>query len=547
MIPASEATLLVTGGPIHTHADGPPVEALAIRGERVVAAGAPAVARAALGRVDAELDVGGQAVLPGFVDAHCHPLLLGESLGWVDCRPEPRPDLDSLVTALREAAREQPGETPLRGFGYEQHRLADGRHPSRVDLDAAATDREIYLMHASGHGGVVNSYTLRRHGITAVTPDPAGGHIDRDADGEPTGRLWDAACDLLTGPDGVKITNHGPNFHLPDSPESLDTSLQAAQDAFLAAGVTTVGDAQVSARELAIYLRARDAGRLRTRVTGYLTSALLDHVEALGMASGLGDEQLRLQGVKLYADGTLGGWTAYFPEGYTADPCHQGQLYHSPEQYAELIARAHRMGLQTATHAQSPHAIGLALDAVEKATTDTPRPGIRHRIEHCGLPTDEQIERMARLGVHAVVQPQHHARSGDSALAALGDRAHRYNPCGSLTATGVDLALSSDAPVAPPHPLEAAAAAATRRTHSGTVLGEPALAMPVASGLAAHTRGGAYALHCEDQVGSLAPGMLADFVVLPHHPLKVRVEQLSDLQVSQTWIGGIRVWTSRTP
>ncbi|MFD5470046.1 amidohydrolase [Streptomyces sp. NPDC127105] len=541
---APDRTLLVTGAAVAAAGTATRAEALAVRGDRIVHVGTADDARAALGRVDRELKLDGGLVHPGFVDAHCHPVMYGQALAWVDCRPERVPDIDTLVDVLREAARTLPAGVPVRGFGYEHRRLAERRHPSRHDLDRVADDREVYVMNASGHGGVVNSHTLRTCGITAGTPDPEGGSIGRFDSGEPDGQLWDAACDLLTGPGGVKIRNHGPNFHLTEPDAVMADHLARAQEVFLAAGVTTVGDAQASRREMETYLRAQESGSLRMRVSAYLTSALLDTALELGVVHGFGGDLFRVQGVKFYADGTLGGWTAYFPEGYAADCCHHGQLYHSVEEYAEIVARAHRAGLQTATHAQSPYAIGMVLDAVEKAQADRPWPDMRHRIEHSGLPTDEQIERMGALGVVPVMQPQHHLRTGDGTLTAVGELGHRYNPAGRCLTAGVPVVFSSDAPVAPPAPLEAVSAAATRRTVLGTVLGDETLRMPVADGLHAHTAAAARALHREHAVGSLAPGMLADFVVLDADPLRTAAGELAGIGVRETWIGGTRAWAA---
>ncbi|MEU8133708.1 amidohydrolase [Streptodolium elevatio] len=543
--PDRERTLLVAGGTVHTGGPLGAVEALAVRGDRIVHAGTAADCRAALGRVDAELDLAGRTVLPGFTDAHCHPVMYGQNLAWADLRPELVPDIDTLVAVMRRFAGNLRPDTPVRGFGYEHRRLAEGRHPVAADLDRVADDREVYVMNASGHGGVVNTFTLRKYGITRESPDPVGGHIGRHPDGTPNGELWDGACDLITGDDGVKTTNHGPNFHLDDPEDEMRGHLLRAQEHFLAAGVTTVGDAQVSRRELETYLRARDGGDLRMRVSAYLTSAMLDDALDLGLGRALGDDRLLVQGVKLYADGTLGGWTAYFPEGYAHDCCHHGQLYHEPGEYADLLRRAHAAGLQTATHAQSPFAIGMVLDAVEKAQADTPRPDMRHRIEHCGLPTDEQITRMRDLGVHACLQPQHHLRTGDGTLTAIGEMGHRYNPCGLLAAAGTAFAISSDAPVARPNPFESAAAAATRRTVLGTVLGTPEMRLPTAEGLAAHGIGGAVALHREQSVGSLRPGLLADFVVMDIDPYTVADPAVfAALGVAETWIGGARAWSA---
>jgi predicted amidohydrolase YtcJ len=408
-------------------------------------------------------------------------------------------------------------------------------------------DREVYLMNASGHGGVVNSFTLEHHGIDRTTPNPIGGQFFRDAEGELTGELSDAACDILTGPDGVKIGHHGPNFHLADEPEDHVRQLRAAQQRFLEAGVTTIGDAQVSRREFDTYLRLADRGALKVRIAMYLLSHLLDETLELGMHAAFGNAHLSFAGIKLYADGTLGGWTAYFPEGYAGDPGRTGQLYHEPDEYAGLVARAHAAGLQTATHAQSPVAIGMVLDAVEAAQQATPRPDARHRIEHCGLPDPEQIERMARLSVLPVNQPQHYYNWGEGVTAAVGAPGERFNPLGEFIAAGVPVTLSSDAPVARPRPLEAIQAAVTRRTRAGSVLGADDLRIDAIEALTAHTLNGARALGREDELGSITVGKRADFTVLGADPLAVDPSAIAAIPVSETWIDGTCVYRASSP
>ena len=366
-----------------------------------------------------------------------------------------------------------PPGVPLRAYGHDYRRIPEFRHPTAADLDRAATDREIYVMNVSGHGGVLNTYGLAAHGITATTPDVEGGHIGRLPDGRPDGLVWDAACDLLTGDDGVKIGRHGPNIHLPEPPARLALLLEAAQAIFARAGVTTVVDAQVTRREMETYLRGQAAGGLRIRVEMLVLSSMLDDVLRLGLIDRLGDDHLAFAGIKLYADGALGAGTAWFPDGYEGNPDQHGQLYHEPAAYAAMVRRAHAAGLRTATHAQSPSAIEIVLDAVAAALLAVPRADARHRIEHCGLPTDRQIDRMALLGVVPVVQPGHHEAYGDGVIRSVGpELGRRYNPIGSFVRAGVRVALSSDAPVSAPDPLRAVRAAVDRRTVTGTVLGE---------------------------------------------------------------------------
>ncbi|WFR72825.1 amidohydrolase family protein [Prescottella defluvii] len=541
--PLDATATIVTGGAIRTvDPDQPEVEAFLVYGNRFAAVGTLEQCRAESTRLGVAspriVDLAGATVVPGFVDPHAHPLMFGQMLSWVDCGPEYARSIPEIIALLREAAETAPEGVPVRGYGYEQSNLAEGRHPRKDELDQVATDREVYLMNASGHGGVVNSYTFELHGVTRDTPDPEGGVFFRDADGDLTGELSDAACNILTGVNGVKVGHHGPNFHLEDEPEEHLRQLGVAQERFLAGGVTTIGDCQVTRREFDMYLRLAETGNLRTRVSMYMLSHLLDHVLDTGMHGAFGNSKLAFGGIKFYADGTLGGWTAYFPDGYVGDPCRTGQLYHEPRDYAALIAKAHDAGLQTATHAQSPTAIDMVLDAIEAAQKARPESDARHRIEHCGLPTPEQIARMRTLGVFPVNQPQHYYNWGEGVTAAIGTPGERFNPLGEFVEASVPVTISSDAPVAEPKPLEAMQAAVTRLTRLGHRLGPRTLEITAEQALEAHTLNGARALGREADLGSITAGKRADFVVLDSDPLTEDAERLASIAVLDTWIDG---------
>jgi predicted amidohydrolase YtcJ len=540
---ADARPILFRGGLVRTADEAQPTaRALVVRGDRIAYVGDEEGAReAARGPDDpAVVDLDGGVLVPGFVDPHAHPLMLGQTASWIDCSPERTSSIDEIVEALRSAAHVMGPDRPVRGYGYQHRNLAEKRHPTRHDLDRVSPDREVYVMNASGHGGVVNTLTLARRGITRDTPDPLGGRFGRDDDGELTGELYDAACDVLTSEDGVKLGPHGPNFHL-DAPDGeLVDQLIDAERQFLARGVTTIGDAQVSRREMRVFQLAARRGGLRARYAVFVLSHLLDEVLALGLRSGFGDDRLRLAGVKFYADGTLGGSTAYFPEGYATDPCRHGQLYHSRDELAQLLGRAHRAGLATATHAQSPAAIEIVLDAVAAAQAASPD-GPRHRIEHAGLPLPDQVQRMAGMGVTTVSQPQHYYGWGEGIVESVGPLGERYNPLGEYERSGVAWALSSDAPVAPPDPLLAMEIAVTRRTRRGSVFGFPDLAVSAESAFRACTIAAARALDLDDRIGSLAVGKHADLVVLDADPLAVPTDAIHSVAVRQTWIGGARV------
>lgn len=521
--------------------DNPHAEALLTAGGTILAVGTLAEVEEQAREAGIEpqrADFPGATIVPGFIDAHAHPLMYGQLLTWVDVSPAKAASIPEIVELMREGAQRLPAGVPLRGYGYEQRNLAERRHPTKEELDRIATDREVYIMNASGHGGVVNSFTLAKYGITRDSPNPEGGEFFRDADGELTGELSDAACNVLTGLHGVKIGHHGPNFHLGDEPAEHQRQLDIAQREFLSAGVTALGDAQVSKREFAAYLAMADRGELSVRVSMYFLSHLLDQVIDLGLTGPFGNAFLSVAGIKLYADGTLGGWTAYFPEGYVGDPCRTGQLYHEPAEYAGLVAKAHAAGLQTATHAQSPTAIAMVVDAVEQVLTERPDADARHRIEHCGLPAVEEIQRMARLGIRPVNQTQHYYNWGEGVEQAIGTPGERFNPLGEFIEAGVPVTISSDAPVAEPRPLEAIQAAVTRVTRRGHKLGPDSLRISAEQALRAHTLEGAITLGRENELGSLAVGKRADFVVLGANPLTVEAETIAAIPVHATWVDG---------
>jgi predicted amidohydrolase YtcJ len=513
-------------------ADGS-AEGVIVDGDRIVFVGAEAEARNIAGADANVRDLAGACLLPGFVDAHTHPLMLGQSASWVDITGTT--SMVELVEKLRRHADGLPPGAPIRGFGYEQDVL--GRQPTADDLDQVSSDLPVTLMHRSGHGFVVNHAALTEAGIDDATPPPDGGLIGRGPSGRLDGRVFDSACDLLTGPDGVKITNHGPNFHLGDDPETLLAQLEAAQEIFLSAGITSVADMQVTAREMSSFLALHEQGRLKMRVTMMVLSSYLDQIEKLGLGR-LGDDFLHLGGVKLYVDGSLSSGTAYMPTECCSDEEH---LYHPPPIYTELLGRAHRLGLQTATHAQGPEAIHMVLDAVERAQNLWPGREMRHRIEHCAFPTDPDVARMKDLGVWPVPQPKQVIQFAAGIIKTYGPIGERMYPYGSFVRNGVPVVLSSDAPVTVPDPMMAVWSAVTRQLDGGEIVG-PDERIDQASALAGYTINGAAAIHREDEVGSIEVGKLADFAVLDRDPFTATVDALPSISVTETIVGGRTCW-----
>ncbi|MEO7147791.1 MAG: amidohydrolase [Terrimesophilobacter sp.] len=541
---AEARDIILTGGTVLTMAEVERADAVLVRGDRIVGVGSEVDCRRAAHDNPRVIDLAGAALLPGFVDAHCHPLMFGQFSAWVDCSWEAAHDIGAVVDALRERAAQQSGR-PVRGHGFHHGNVAEQRMLTRHDLDLVATDREVLVFHSSGHGAIVNSFVLASAGITKETPDPQGGHFGRDDDGTPNGDVWDAAADQLTGALGVKIGNNGPNFHLGDEPDSLLENLLDAQRRMHTAGVTSVVDAQVSSREMLTYFRARDTAKLTLRVEMLVISSLLAQLEQLGIGGRLGDDRLAIAGVKIYVDGALTAATASFTESYCCDSSDHGYLYHDPQELANLVMRVERLGLQSGTHAQGDAAITILLDAHEAVRAAGGRCDARHRIEHCGGATREQVARIADLGVWPIPQPQYVRRYGQELARVLGsERAARIMPLGEFRDAGVTLVISSDAPVCPPWPLEAVQAAATRVTISGDLLDGGGDTISVADALKAHTLGAAASIHREKSVGSIEPGKFADFVILSKDPCAIPMSDLTSIEVLETWVGGVVVFSA---
>lgn len=533
--PFSPTVRLFTGGLIRTVESDGIVEAVLVVDDRIVATGSRGDCEAAASNAPEVVDLDGATMLPGFVDAHTHPLMLGQCASWADLTGAA--SIDEVVKILREHAEALPDHGSIRGFGYDHHRLGtDDAHPTAADLDRVSDTRPVEMMHASGHGYVVNSTSLREAGIDASTPTPDGGRLDRLPDGMPNGVVFDAACDLLTGPTGVKITNHGPNLHLPETPEVLDGMLDLGQKMLTDAGITSVGDCQVTQREMTNWLRARESGRLNLRVSMMILSSHLHLLEGLGIGSTLGDDDLSIAGLKLYTDGALTAGMAYVPCGCSVNH-RPGNVYHDAEEFTDLVVRAHQMGLQTGTHSQGPIPIGMVIDAVAEAQRLHPRSDVRHRIEHCGFPTDEHIEQMAELGIVPVPQPTHVFQYGEGARRDYGEIAERMYPSGLFDKAGIPVVLSSDVPVSMPNVFLAMWAAITRKTASGSTIGADC-AVDRETALRGYTIQGAWAMHRSEAVGSIAPGKYADFAVVTEDPITCDLDAVPDIRVLQTWRGG---------
>ena len=517
---------------------------VAIVGERIVAVGSDeAILRDLPGDVR-RVDVGGRSILPGFVDAHHHLAFTGAELAAVDVRYPGVDSVAALVDRIAEAAERTPDGTWIRAVGMNPEMFGDGRLPTRWDLDQATLVHPVLVQHMSGHHALANSLGLEARGISDGTRDPEGGHLVRDERGRLTGYCLDAAQQLVVPP-AVDIGHHGPGFHDDAPPEEVIADIARGSTAALAAGITSVVDAQVTRRELTGYRAARERGLLGPRLTAMPISSHVDEFEELGLAGRFGDDQLAIGPMKFYADGALTGGTAAFTTPYGLRGEFSGSLYWASEgAFQAAIGRAHAAGWQIGVHAQGDRGIDRVLDAYERALVAVPREDHRHRIEHCGGPRPDQVERIARLGVIVVGQPRYFWDAGDAWLTVLDpERAHRLQPYREMVAAGVRFALSSDAPVASYRPMDTIASAVMRTTVSGAVIGGDQ-ALTVEEAVRASTADAAASYFADDRLGTLEAGKLADVVVLDRDLFAIPEAQISKVGVELTLLGGDVAYSS---
>jgi predicted amidohydrolase YtcJ len=525
--------LLANANAITMNPDQPSATAIGIRGERIAWVGTMDEAAAHLPQARQTLDLGGATVLPGFIEAHNHLMLLGHWLSQLDCSSASVSSIAEIVAAVAAKAAETPAGQWIEGRGFDDNKVAERRHLTRWDLDAVAPNHPVSIRNASGHMCVANTYALKLAGVTRNTDNPQGGHIMRDEAGEPTGLLQETAQSLLPLP------------FIPEDPDTLRACLRRASDAYLAAGVTSTQEAGIfTTPEFTVYQQAWQAGELPLRMYMMIRTNFLEALEQLGMYTGFGDDRLRIGSLKIMADGSLIGRTAALSQPFLNDPRpdNLGLMMMPDDDLYDLIWRGHSRGWQVAIHAIGDRAIELCLNGFERAQARLPRADTRHRLEHCGILRPDLIGRMKELGVLSVPQPPFILEFGDGFLRHLGqDRAQLTYAMKSLLTAGVPVAGSSDSPVSSYQPLIGIKTAVLERTASGAAFA-PQEALSVDEALALYTRGGAYASFDEQKKGQIKPGMLADFAVLRDDPRTVDPELLDQIPVLATISGGTVVY-----
>ena len=515
----SYATLVLLNGKIFTlDHKKPTAQAVAISDEKIVYVGEDSEASKLVGPQTEVVNLNGKTVLPGFTDCHVHMASFGRSLSELHLRNV------TSITQLRELVREKSQQFPpgtwIIGGGWDQEKFAEKRLPTRWDLDRVSPDNPVVLFRVCSHICVANTKALEKAGIERDTVTPQGGEIDRDSStGELTGIIREKAMDLL-----FKA------FPKASEEEILKVCLSACGKA-VEAGLTGVHWIVESTAEVQVIKRINREGKLPLRVYLLIPVEFLENLEELGLERGPGDSLLKIGGLKILLDGSLGARTAALYEPYSDAPETSGMVTCNQEDFEILVSNAHKAGLQLAVHAIGDKATDVALKAVEKALEKNPKGDHRHRIEHASVSNKELIQRMKELGVAASVQP-HFTVSDFWIEKRLGtERARWVYPFRSLMKAGVVVCGGSDCPVEPISPLLGIWAAVFKQPNS-----KERLTIEEAIGL--YTVNAAYTTFDEDMKGTIEEGKLADMIVVSDDPFKIEPEKIRDMKILMTIVGG---------
>ncbi len=471
-------------------------------------------------------DLGGRVVLPGLTDAHLHLHNYALSLQKIDCETA---TVEDCLQRVAERARTAKAGDWILGHGWNQN--AWGAWPRAADLDRIVPDHPVYLTAKSLHAAWANSAALKLAGISDGTPDPKDGVIQRDERGEPTGILLESAvalvADLIPVPDVAALAD----------------AMERAQAVLWKMGITGVHDFDRRESFMALQ-KLRKEQRLKLRVTKSIPVDLLDHAVELGLGTGFGDDWLRIGSVKVFMDGALGPRTAAMFQPYDGEPDNRGILNLDGEQLFDTACRAAEVGLGMTVHAIGDRANHEVLNAYEQLRgyeTGKGLPHLRHRIEHVQVLHPDDVPRLHQLDVIASMQPIHATSDMLMADKYWGERTRYAYALKTQLDLGAHVAFGSDAPVESPNPFWGIHAAVTRQRADGSPGPDgwhPEQRLSVRQAIEGFTTGAAYAAYAEKRQGLLAPGSLADLIVLEKDPFSCNPSELKDMQSSATMVGG---------
>jgi predicted amidohydrolase YtcJ len=516
----------------------PEAEAVAVLGDRIVAVGSNQDLDAWRGPNTRVVDAEGKRLLPGFNDAHVHFAEGGSQLDNVELNDAT--SAREFARRIGERAAKMAKSEWLLGGDWDETKWSPAELPTRELIDSQTPETPVAVNRYDGHMVLANSLALKLAGITAQTQDPAGGVIVRDAKGNPTGALKDAAQDLLFKV--VPPPTHAQRRH----------AVERALGHAAALGVTSVQNMDPDYGDIAVYNELLDEGKLTTRIYAAPLITQVDDQVKIGIRRAFGGPYLRIGAVKAFADGSLGSGTAYFFEPFSDQPTNRGLLsdeMHPTSLMRDRMMNADGAGLQICTHAIGDAGISAILDIyteIEKTHGDRDR---RWRIEHAQHMAAKDFDRFAQLHVIASVQPYHAIDDGRWAEARIGhDRASRTYAFRTFLDHGVRLALGTDWNVAPLNPMLTLYAATTRATLDGKNPGGwfPEQKLTIKEAVEAYTLGSAYAEFQEKEKGSITAGKLADMVLLSDDVLAIDPVKIRDVKVLKTWVGGKMTYDATT-
>jgi predicted amidohydrolase YtcJ len=530
---AIEADLALLNGKIVTvDANNSIVEAVAVKGNRIVATGQTSEISRLVGDGTEVIDLRGKTVLPGLIDTHTHPNAAAVRLYEINCRSPPVRSISQILEMVAEKAYELGPDRWIQGANYNDIKLEERRHITRWELDEAAPENPVFINKETGHLYVVNSKALELAGIARDTPDPPGGSIDRGADGKATGLLYETAGSLVS------------NMMPPYSVDEIAEGLRKVWRQFSEWGITTTHDASAHRDAIRAYQRLLSEGVRQVRTLLMVSARRPDGTDPLrsmidlGIESGYGDDWLRVMSLKIMGDGSGSGGSAAV---YT--PQHRGMkdlglMTTSPEEIERLTIGAHMAGLRVSIHSIGDRGIDIALDAIEKAQSLKPVPGMRHRIEHNSVCTPRQLERIKALGVAPSSSIGYMYGIGGDYVENFGPERIRWlHPHRTMQERGIVAGGNNDYPVTDYSPMVQIYEAVVRKTRTGRSV-SPEEAIGVLDAIKVYTWNGAYLGNEEDIKGSIEPGKLADMVVLDRDILEVPLEEIKDINVLTTIVDG---------
>jgi hypothetical protein len=532
-----DADLLLRNGHIITMDDAHRmVGGMAVRDGRILALGDDqALAPCASPRTRV-IDLQRHTVLPGLIDVHTHAMQWAKTLlrGEIDAGCPTVRSISEITEAVARRASTLPEGQWVVGSGWDDAMLAERRYITRQDLDRVSPNHPVYLNHLSVHLGAANSVALKLADITKNTDDPEGGVIERDASGEPTGVLKDTAMDLVTA-------------LLPKDPSDIDVrAAKLISERAAAVGLTTLHDIFILPDEMRGYQEACRRGWLKVRVQmsariGSIADA--EKLAGMGVHTGFGDDLLKFGAAKMFADGGMGARTAaIYPPGIIGEPGNLGVLRWTPADMQRAHLLAARAGWQLETHAIGDRAIDEVLDSYAGVIQQLGLKDHRYRIVHAGISTPAVQKRLRELSVLVDGNPPFVYWIGNWFAKYGPERARWSYPAKSYIENGIIEAAGSDVPVTPLSPWWGIWAAVIRRDlQSGRVLA-PEERVSAEQALALYTRNGAFAGFEENSKGTLEPGKLADFIIVDRDVLAVPPDELKNVKVLQTFVGGRSVY-----